>query len=69
MAEYLVHAFFKLAGARRGSPPTGPRMPSSAMVFNRHLVKRMLGSLSSEGPAEAEFAEHLRSFWPGLDTR
>ena len=67
VAEYLVHTFFKLSWRQARADDHGLRMSSSAVVFNRHLVKRMLGSLSSEGPAEAEFAEHLRSFWPGLD--
>jgi len=69
VAEYLVHAFFKLSWRQARVAAEAPRMSPSAIVFNRHLVKRMLGSLSSEGPAEAEFAEHLRSFWPGLDTQ
>ena len=68
VAEYLVHAFFKMSWHQARVPAEGLRMTSSAALFNRHLVKRMLGSLSGEGHAEAEFAEHLRSFWPGLDT-
>lgn len=67
VAEYLVHAFFKLTMRQARSDEPTLQMPERASVFNRHLVKRMLGALSSEGPAEAEFAEHLRSFWPGLD--
>ena len=68
VAEYLVHAFFKMSWHQARVPAEGLRLTSSAALFNRHLVKRMLGSLSGEGHAEAEFAEHLRSFWSGLDT-
>ena len=67
VAEYLVHAFFKLSWRTTRSSKERSHMPAEAAVFNRHLVKRMLAALSGEGTAEAEFAEHLRSFWPGLD--
>jgi hypothetical protein len=67
VAEYLVHAFFKLSWRQVRAAGGGTGMPQEAVVFNAHLVDRMLSSLSGEGHAEAEFAEHLRSFWPGLD--
>ncbi len=69
VAEYLVLAFYRIVerlaeaaearGARR-SPPEG-------QTFYVTLVHGLLDALANEGPGAAEFSDHLRSFWPGLD--
>jgi hypothetical protein len=70
VVEYMVHGFYRVAtrlaeeGERRGgraSPPEGDE-------FYHALVAALLEAMASEGAAAQEFAEHLREFWPGLDT-
>jgi hypothetical protein len=68
LVEYLVHGFYRLAAVladeaeRRGgriSPPEGD-------VFYGALVNGLLDALGEGSPANAEFASHLRAFWPGV---
>ncbi len=69
VAEYLVLAFSRIvqrladAAAMRGAPLA----PPEGQVFYATLVNGLLDALANEGPGAAEFADHLRSFWPGLD--
>lgn len=65
-AEYLVLAFFRLAERlQEVAVIHGPAGPPAAGEFYRLLVAALLDGLIDEGQASAEFAEHLRSFWPG----
>ena len=65
-AEYLVLAFYRLAQRLEETAATsGPAAPPAAEEFYRLLVNALLDGLVAEGNASAEFAEHLRSFWPG----
>lgn len=68
VAEYLMLPFFRTAERlsaiaaqrrRRAAPP-------ESTAFYVLLVQAVLDALAQEGPAQAEFADHLRSFWPGL---
>jgi hypothetical protein len=68
LVEYLVHGFYRLAGViteeaerrgRRFSPPEGD-------AFYTALVNALLDALGEESAANAEFAGHLRAFWPGI---
>jgi hypothetical protein len=68
VAEYLVLAFYRVvrrlnkAAEARGevlAPPEGE-------AFYNSLVDRLLRALAAEGPGSSEFADHLRSFWPGM---
>ncbi len=68
VAEYLMLPFFRTAErlsaiAERRHRSAAP--PQSA-AFYVLLVQAVLDALDQEGPAQAEFADHLRSFWPGL---
>ena len=68
VAEYLMLPFFRMAEhlsvvAQRRRRPAAP--PEST-AFYLLLVQAVLDALEQEGPAQAEFADHLRSFWPGL---
>jgi hypothetical protein len=68
-AEYLFHAFFRVAthlSAR--AETTGPMAPVESEPFYRTLVGGLLTALDQEGDATSEFSEHLRAFWPGLET-
>jgi hypothetical protein len=68
LVEYLVHAFYRVAvrlseeAERRG----GKLAPPGGDVFYTALVRALLGAIAKENPAAAEFAEHLRAFWPGV---
>jgi hypothetical protein len=42
--------------------------PAASEAFYRALVAGLLTALDQEGDATSEFSEHLRSFWPGLET-
>lgn len=65
-AEYLVLAFYRMAKRLAEAAATaGPAAPPAADEFYRLLVTALLDGLVAEGHASAEFAEHLRSFWPG----
>lgn len=68
-AEYLFHAFFRVAthlSAR--AEHAGSQAPAESDPFYRMLVGGLLTALDQEGDATSEFSEHLRSFWPGLET-
>jgi hypothetical protein len=68
-AEYLFHAFFRVAthlSAR--AEASGPMAPVASEPFYRALVSGLLTALDQEGDATSEFSEHLRAFWPGLET-
>ncbi|MCU1352261.1 MAG: hypothetical protein JWM05_1470 [Acidimicrobiales bacterium] len=71
VAEYLVLAFYRVvrrlnqAAESRGevlAPPEGE-------AFYNSLVDCLLRALAAEGPGSSEFADHLRSFWPGMQDR
>jgi hypothetical protein len=68
VAEYQVLAFYRIAehlaaaAAERGYPFT----PPEGQAFYITLVECLLEAFAAEGPGPSEFAEHLRSFWPGL---
>ena len=67
-AEYLVHAFYRIVtrlaeeAERRG----WSLMPEEADEFYTALVRAVVSGLGDEGPSAAEFAGHLRHFWPGV---
>lgn len=69
VAEYLVLAFYRIvqrladAAEVRGAPLS----PPEGQTFYVMLVHGLLDALAGEGPSAAEFSDHLRSFWPGLD--
>ncbi len=65
-AEYLVHAFYRLARRLDIAAADGaPAAPEQAEPFYRLLVGALLDGLAADGTGAAEFADHLRSFWPG----
>jgi hypothetical protein len=64
--EYLVYAFYRLA--KDVSDEGGDHVsavPDAAAPFYRLLVAGLLDALAAEGGSRAEFAAHLREFWPG----
>ncbi len=69
LAEHLVLAFYRVvqrlaeSAAARGSPMS----PPGSEMFYSMLVQGLLDALAGEGPGAAEFSDHLRSFWPGLE--
>lgn len=70
VAEYLVHAFYRMAqrvDEARSSGSQVPELPPEAEAFYHELVRALLATMDAEGGGAAEFAEHLRSFWPHLD--
>ena len=68
-AEYLSHAFFRVASnlANRADQRGFALAPPESQAFYRALVTAFLAALDAEGQGSREFAEHLRSFWPGLE--
>lgn len=65
-AEYLVHAFYRLARRLEvAAVDHGPAGPDEGEPFYRLLVGALLDGLAADGTGAAEFADHLRSFWPG----
>jgi hypothetical protein len=68
-AEYLSHAFFRVASnlAARAEERGYTMAPPESEEFYRSLVRSFLEALDAEGHGSQEFAEHLRSFWPGLE--
>lgn len=68
VAEYLVLAFYRVV--RRLNKTAEDRgevlAPPEGEAFYNSLVDRLLRALAAEGPGSAEFADHLRSFWPGM---
>lgn len=68
-AEYLFHAFFRVATHLSAEAETrGPRAPDGSDRFYRCLVSGLLTALDQEDAATSDFSEHLRAFWPGLET-
>ena len=68
-AEYLFHAFFRVATHLSAqAEASGPMAPEGSDAFYRALVGGLLTALDQEGDATSEFSEHLRAFWPGLET-
>jgi hypothetical protein len=67
-AEYLSHAFFRVAShlATKAGERGFALAPPESEAFYRALVDSFLDALDAEGDSSQEFAEHLRSFWPGL---
>jgi len=70
LAEYLVLAFYRIAQqlAEAAEARGAPLSPPEGQTFYVTLVSGLLDALANEGPGGAEFAEHLRSFWPGLES-
>jgi len=68
-AEYLSHAFFRVASnlAARAEERGYSEAPAESGVFYRMLVTSFLRALEAEGQGSQEFSEHLRSFWPGME--
>lgn len=68
VAEYQVLAFYRIVRRLAEAAETrGQRLaPPEGQEFYLMLVDRLLDALASEGAGASEFAEHLRSFWPGL---
>lgn len=69
-AEYLSHAFFRIVTnlAAQADERGYALAPDAGDEFYRALVGGFLDALEAEGHGSEEFAEHLRSFWPGLGT-
>lgn len=64
--EYHLHAFHRVAevlSARAAG--RSPNSPPESEAFYRALVEGVLSALEEEHQACAEFARHLREFWPG----
>jgi len=68
-AEYLSHAFFRIAShlAALAEARGYTMAPPEGDAFYRALVRSFLDALDDEGQSSQEFSEHLRSFWPGLE--
>lgn len=65
LAEYLVYAFYRVA--KGAIDEAGASIvPSPAEPFYWLLVGSLLDALAGEGGSRAEFASHLRAFWPGV---
>jgi len=69
VVEYLVLAFFRLVQhlAEAAEAGDGPGAPADGDQFYVMLVHGLLDALAAESTGAAEFADHLRSFWPGLE--
>lgn len=64
VAEYLVYAFYRVA--KDVTDEAGRSIvPEPAAPFYWLLVEALLDALSGEGGSRAEFATHLKDFWPG----
>ncbi len=64
LAEYLVYAFYRVAKDVTDEAGTS-LVPEEAAPFYLLLVGAFLDALADEGGSRAEFASHLREFWPG----
>lgn len=69
VAEYLVLAFYRIVQrlAKAAEARGAAISPAEGEPFYLMLVNGLLDALAREGPGPAEFSDHLRSFWPGLD--
>ncbi|HEU5150699.1 MAG TPA: hypothetical protein VFU19_09390 [Iamia sp.] len=65
LAEYLVYAFYRVAKDVNDEAGVSPVVPEAAAPFYWMLVGALLDALAAEGGSRAEFAAHLREFWPG----
>ncbi|CAN5701001.1 hypothetical protein BH24ACT3_BH24ACT3_11040 [soil metagenome] len=72
MAEYLLHGFHRVVerlAKEAEAAGNSPGAPSEGDEFYHALVSGLLDGLAEDDSAGAEFADHLRSFWPGLPER
>ena len=68
VGEYLVHAFYRLAQRIDAARPDDtPIVPLDASPFYQALVRALLAGMDDAGAGSAEFADHLRGFWPGRE--
>lgn len=65
VVEYLVYSFFRLAQEVDEASGDDGVVPADASPFYRLLVGALLSALEDEAGSRAEFAAHLREFWPG----
>lgn len=65
VVEYLVYAFFRLAQEVDEATGRVGVVPVAAAPFYRLLVGALLTALEGDVDSRAEFAAHLREFWPG----
>jgi hypothetical protein len=68
-AEYLSHAFFRIAGylADRARARGFDDAPPEGEAFYSGLVEAVIDALEqSEDGSTAEFADYLRAFWPRI---
>lgn len=62
--EYLVYAFYRLATDLLAEADRPRIIPDDAVPFYVRLVGAVLDALTEAGGSQAEFAAHLREFWP-----
>ena len=62
--EYLVYAFYRLAKDLLDESDQPRLIPDDAVAFYVLLVGAVLDALTEQGGSQAEFAAHLREFWP-----
>lgn len=62
--EYLVYAFYRLAKDLLDEAEQPRLIPEEAEAFYVRLVGAVLDALAEVGGSQAEFAAHLREFWP-----
>ena len=62
--EYLVYAFYRLAKDLLDESDQPRLIPDDAVAFYVLLVGAVLDALTEVGGSQAEFAAHLREFWP-----
>ncbi|MGI8936684.1 MAG: hypothetical protein ACR2JF_00460 [Iamia sp.] len=65
VVEYLVYSFFRLTKQINEAAGRQSVVPEAAGPFYWLLVGGLLDALEVEGGSRAEFAAHLREFWPG----
>lgn len=65
VAEYLVYSFYRIAKEMNDEAGDTQVVPADAAEFYWKLVGGLLDALEAEGGSRAEFASHLREFWPG----
>lgn len=63
--EYLVYAFYRVTKEIDDEAGAAQVVPPAAAPFYCLLVAALLDALAAEGGSQAEFASHLREFWPG----
>lgn len=65
VVEYLVYAFYRVTKEVDDRAGSTPVVPEDAAPFYLLLVGALLDALAAQGGSQAEFAAHLREFWPG----